>query len=96
MLDECLEQDITEIKLLQEHLHDGLAAARLRPDGEAPDDLAGHRRGLERSDLPPACVVSAISHSAVMRALRVKEHARPCEVGAMSSSGASPAGPTSW
>ena len=25
VLDECLDQDITEIKLLQEHLHDGLA-----------------------------------------------------------------------
>ena len=25
VLDECLDQDITEIKLLQEHLHDSLA-----------------------------------------------------------------------
>ena len=34
----CSRDDVTEIKLLQEHLHDGARPARLRPDAAAADD----------------------------------------------------------
>jgi ribonuclease J len=36
VLDECLEQKITEIKLLQEHLHDGLAQLIYDRTGRRP------------------------------------------------------------
>ena len=56
---ECLDQDITEIKLLQEHIHDSLGAARVRQDGAAADDSPRHRRGLS-------------SHSESVSALRAE------------------------
>ena len=36
VLNECLEQDITEIKLLQEHLHDELAQLVYDRTGRRP------------------------------------------------------------
>jgi ribonuclease J len=36
VLDDCLEQQITEIKLLQEHLHDGLAQLIYDRTGRRP------------------------------------------------------------
>ena len=36
VLKECLEQDVTEIKLLQEHLHDGLAQLVYDRTGRRP------------------------------------------------------------
>ena len=43
---ELLDDDIREIKLLQEHLHDGHRPARLRPHAPAADDPAGGGRGM--------------------------------------------------
>ena len=36
VLDQCLEQDVTEIKLLQEHLHDSLAQLIYDRTGRRP------------------------------------------------------------
>jgi ribonuclease J len=36
VLDECLDQDITEIKLLQEHLHDSIAQLVYDRTGRRP------------------------------------------------------------
>ena len=46
VLRDLLEGDVTEIKLLQEHLHEALGKHRLRPHAPPADDPAGHRRGL--------------------------------------------------
>ena len=42
------EEEIREIDLLQDHLHDDVAAVRLRPPEAPADDPAGRRRGLAR------------------------------------------------
>jgi mRNA degradation ribonuclease J1/J2 len=36
VLDDCIDQEITEIKLLQEHLHDGLAQLVYDRTGRRP------------------------------------------------------------
>ena len=41
-----------EIKLLQEHLHDGVGQLRVRPHAPAADDPAGHRRDLTGAARP--------------------------------------------
>ena len=46
MLEECLADDVTEIKLLQEHLHDVDRPADLRPHGAPADDPARRHRGM--------------------------------------------------
>ena len=46
VLEELLAQGILEIKLLQQHLHDDLGPARLRPDAATAADPARGRRGM--------------------------------------------------
>jgi hypothetical protein len=46
VLVDLLADDVTEIKLLQEHLHEALGEDRLRPHAPAPDGAARDRRGL--------------------------------------------------
>ena len=46
VLGQLAADDITEIKLLQEHLHDARRPARLRPHPPPADDPARRDRGL--------------------------------------------------
>ena len=41
-----IDDDISEIKLIQEHLHDGIGQLDLRPDAPAADDPAGRGRDM--------------------------------------------------
>ena len=45
-LDDCQAKGIKEVQLVQERLHDALAAEDLAADRQAPDGAAGRRRGL--------------------------------------------------
>ena len=44
--EELAEDGITEIKLLQEHMHDAIAQAGLRPHAPPADDPSGGDRGM--------------------------------------------------
>ena len=46
VLDHCLDENVTEIKLLQEHLHDGLAQLMYDRTGRRPMILARHSGGM--------------------------------------------------
>ena len=45
-LDDCQAKGIKEVQLVQERLHDALAAQDIAADRQAPDGAAGRRRGL--------------------------------------------------
>ena len=85
VLDHCLDENVTEIKLLQEHLHDGLAQLDVRQNGEAADDFSRHSGSMStlRSHSPagPTCLVDYAPEGAT--AQRLVAQLRACQVSAL-------------